>query len=394
MAVRLISLAVLLGSAVWFSGTAAAASLKAAWALSEVQASLLTVSVQLGLIAGTFLFAVFNVADVFKARNVFFVSAAAGAAFNAAFALLSTGVTTAVVFRFLTGVTLAGVYPVGMKLIAQWERVKLGWSLGVMVGALTVGTAVPYLLFAIGAEIDWRMLMVGASILAAAGALIVKLGLRDGPYLQETPRFDIHAAFRIFKLRDFRLQAFGYFGHMWELFAFWSLASSYLASSLANAARPAPSSRVPLIVFLTIGAGAAGCVLAGWASRRYGERAVALVSLAGSCAFCAFSGFLYAAPLGILLPAMLIWGVLVVADSPMFSSLAAQTCPPEYTGTALTIQNGIGFAVTVASILFIAWISRHVGWRWALTFLAAGPMLGAGAMLRFRGKKSDKGARL
>jgi len=387
-AVGLISLAVLLASSVWFSGTAAATALKEAWALSEVQASWLTVSVQIGFILGTFLYAIFNVADIFKARNVFFLSAAAGAAFNAAFALFSTGLPAAVLFRFLTGMTLAGVYPVGMKLIAQWERKRLGWGLGLMVGALTLGTAVPYLLFAIGADFDWRMLMYGASILAAAGALIVKFGLRDGPHLQTAARFDIHAAFRIFKLRDFRLQALGYFGHMWELYAFWSLAASFIAASFSSAGRPA-SPPVPLFVFLTISIGAAGCVLGGWASRRYGERAVALVSLAGSFLFCALSGFLFVAPGRLLLPAMLLWGILVISDSPMFSSLAAQTCPPEYTGTALTIQNGIGFAITVVSILFIAWVSRLVGWRWAFTFLAAGPFLGAAAMLRLRRKNLD-----
>jgi len=211
---------------------------------------------------------------------------------------------------------------------------------------------------------------------AAAGGLLVKLGVRDGPYLREEARFDIHAAFRVFKHRDFRLQALGYFGHMWELNAFWSLASFYLAASFAKAARPSAPA-VPPLVFVVIAGGAAGCVLAGWASRRFGERTVALVSLAGSFAFCALSGFLYDALLVVLLPAIIVWGVLVVADSPMFSSLAARTCPPEYTGTALTIQNGIGFAVTVAAILFIAWVSRLVGWRWAFTFLAVGPALGA-----------------
>jgi len=386
-AVGLISLAVLLASSVWFSGTAAAPALKKAWALSEVQASWLTVSVQLGFILGTFLYAIFNVADIFRARNVFFLSAFAGGVFNAAFALLSTGLTEAVLFRFLTGVTLAGVYPVGMKLVAQWERLKLGWGLGLMVGALTLGTAIPSLLFVVGAEFDWRRLMAGASFLSVAGALIVKIGLGDGPHLQQAPRFDIHAAFRIFKLRDFRLQALGYFGHMWELYAFWSLAASYLAASFSSAGRPA-SLPVSLFVFVTIGIGAVGCVLAGQASRRYGERAIALVSLIGSLVFCALSGFLYIAPPWLLLPAMLVWGILVISDSPMFSSLAAQTCPPEYTGTALTIQNGIGFAITVASILFIAWISSLVGWRWAFTFLAAGPFLGAVATARLRTKIS------
>jgi len=382
-ALFLISLAVLLASSIWFSGTAAAAVLKKIWGLSEVQSSWLTISVQLGFILGTFLYALLNVADIFNTRSVFFLSALWGAFFNAGLALMSNGLLAAVLFRFLTGITLAGVYPVGMKLVVQWFREKLGWRLGIMVGALTLGTAIPYLIFALGADFNWRQLLLIASGLAVAGGLIVKIGLPDGPYLKESPPFDIRAAFRIFKYRAFRLQAFGYFGHMWELYAFWSLSASYLAASF-NRNPEGPSVSVSLITFLTIGVGIFGCVLGGWISRFIGERAVALVSLFVSFAFCALSGFLFYLPAGLLIPAVLLWGVFVISDSPQFSAMAAQFCPAEYTGTALTIQNGIGFAITAVSIQFIAWVSQHLGWPGAFPWLAVGPALAAVAMTRLR----------
>jgi len=382
-ALLLVSGAVLLASSVWFSGTAAAAVLKVRWGLNEVEASALTIAVQAGFIAGTFLYALLNVADIFRTRTVFFVSALGGAVFNAGFALLSHGLAGAAVFRFLTGITLAGVYPVGMKIVAQWFREKLGWRLGVMVGALTFGTATPHLLLAVGAGVDWRLLALASSALALAGGTIVKFGMADGPFLGVTPPFDPRVAVRVFRHRPFRLQAFGYFGHMWELYAFWTLLASFLAAGFGGGPERPPVS-IPAVVFSVIAAGVAGCVLGGWVSRRVGEKAVALASLGASFIFCALSPLLFRLPAGTLIPLLLVWGFFVVSDSPQFSALAARTCPPEYTGTALTIQNGIGFAVTVVSIPFIAWVSKRVGWKWAFSFLAIGPLLGAWAMSRLK----------
>jgi len=378
-ALLLVSLAVFLASSIWFSGTAAGAVLKTAWSLSEVQSAWLTISVQLGFIVGTFLYSVFNLPDIFSAGRVFFVSALLGALFNGGFALLSQDLESALSFRFLTGVVLAGIYPVGMKIVASWFRSGLGWRLGVMVGALTLGTAVPYLLFALGADLPWRLLMTIASVLALMGGTVVLVAVPPGPYLREKARFDMRMAFRIFRYRAFRLQALGYFGHMWELYAFWSLAGYFLGASFRLTASPL-SSRLPLISFLVIGIGTLGCIGGGWMSRYWGERRVALISLWISGALCLLSGVLFVLPGGIVTVLALVWGVFVVADSPQFSALAAVTCPPEYTGTALTIQNGIGFGITVVAIQFTAWAAQVTGWRWAFLFLAAGPVAGAAAM--------------
>jgi MFS family permease len=382
-ALLLVSAAILLGASVWFTGTAAAAVLKVRWRLSEVEASGLTIAVQAGFIVGTLLYAIFNVADIFRTRTVFFASAVGAAVFNAGFGLLADGLAAAILFRFLTGVMLAGVYPVAMKIVAQWFNERIGWRLGLLLGAMTFGTATPHFLLAIGAATDWRALALFASGLAVTGGVIVRFVLTDGPYLRETPKFDPRVAFRIFRHRPFRLQAVGYFGHMWELYAFWALLGSFLAAD-AGSRPPLAADRIPLVVFLTIALGVPSCIIGGWISRRTGEKAVALVSLAASGLFCALSPILFGLPAGVLVPLLLVWGFFVVSDSPQFSALATRTCPPEYTGTALTIQNGVGFTITVISIPFIAWVSKHVGWRWAFSFLTIGPLLGVWSLSRLK----------
>jgi len=378
-----VSLAVFLATSVWFSGTAAAPLLRTVWQLTDIQMAWLTVAVQVGFIVGTFLYSLFNIADIFRARHVFFFSAMLCAFFNGIFALFCSGIGPAVFFRLLTGVTLAGIYPVGMKLVASWFRTGLGWRLGIMVGALTLGTACPYLIHALGAGINWKFLAAVASIFAVIGGLLVLMLIPEGPFLKETARFDIRAAFRMFQRRSFRLQAVGYFGHMWELYTFWALSSVFFAAALDRGSGDT-NFNIPLISFLIIAIGTAGCILGGWYSRIWGERKVALVSLYVSGGLCAFSWALFGIPLWILIILLLIWGFFVVADSPQFSALAAVHCPSEYTGTAFAIQNGIGFGITVVSLQVIPWIAQTVGWQWAFLFLTPGPIIGVFAMIRLK----------
>ena len=379
----LVSLAVLLSTAPWFSGTAVRPMLAAAWGLSDAQGAWLTISVQLGFVAGTFLYAVLNIADIFNARRVFLVSALLGAGFNAAFALVSDGLIGALVFRFLTGVTLAGIYPVGMKIIASWFRSGLGWRLGVMVAAITLGTASPYLIRALGSSLSWSSMVLAASASSVLGGILMVTALPDGPHLKERSRFDAGMLFKVFRHKPFRYQALGYFGHMWELYAFWALVTAYLSASFeSNGA--ALTHRLPLFAFLIIAAGGLGCAGGGWISRRTGERAVALVSLVVSGSMCLASPFLFGLEPPLLLTACLVWGVFVVADSPQFSALAARHCPAEYTGTALTVQNGVGFAITVVSIHLVSLLGESIGWRWVFVFLTPGPVIGAWCIWRMR----------
>ena len=383
-ALAFVSGAVLLASSTWFSGTAAVSILRSLWNLSDAQSAWLTISVQLGFITGTFFYAFLNLADRFNARRVFFVSAVLGASFNAGFAWLAGGLIASIAFRFLTGLTLAGVYPVGMKIVAMWFRKGLGWRLGVLVGALTLGTAAPYLIQAVGAQFDWRQLVTVASLSAIAGGALMLFGVTDGPYLKQRARFDGRMLFKVFQHKPFRYTAFGYFGHMWELYAFWSLATFYLSASF-QANSPDWMNALSLLAFATIGVGAAGCVAGGWISRWVGEGKVALVSLLISGSMCAVSGFAFNLPPALLMPFIFIWGIFVISDSPQFSALAAKHCPPEYTGTALTVQNGVGFAITIVSIQLLPLIAGIVGWQWAFTFLTAGPLVGAYFMSRLEG---------
>ena len=374
-ALVLVSTAVFLTSSTWFSGTAVAPDLIHSWGLSSTESAWLTISVQLGFITGTFLYAFFNLADVFNPRRVFFVSALLGAAFNAAFALIADGLPAAFAFRALTGVTLAGIYPVGMKLVASWFRSHLGWRLGILVGALTLGTALPHLIQTLGSQFDWRTLAGTASVLAVAGGCLVLLALSDGPFLTARAPFDARVLWRVFAHLPFRRTAFGYFGHMWELYAFWSMIIFYLGARFQGADLSAGTG-LSLLAFLIIGTGALGCILGGWVSRRIGEKKLAKFSLMVSCILCFSSGVVYELNSGLLVALLLIWGFFVVSDSPQFSALAVRYCPPQYTGTALTVQNGLGFAITVISIQLTPWMAEILGWRWALTFLGLGPLIG------------------
>jgi MFS family permease len=379
-ALYVVSLAVLLSSSTWLAGSAAVPALRAEWSLTDSEGAWLTIAVQLGFIAGTLLFAIFNVADLHSARAVFAASALAGSLVNLGFAWASTGLFSALVFRFLTGLTLAGVYPVGMKIVATWFRGGLGRHLGVLVGALTLGTGAPYLIRALGAGTGWRTLSSVASILSALGAALVALLVADGPFTRPPARFDPAAALRLFRDRRFRWNAFGYFGHMWELYAMWSLIAFYLAARLSPEAEP--SGPAALGAFFLVAVGALGCVLGGWVSIRVGERRVALVSMLVSGAACALSGLAFRLPLPALAVFLFLWGFFVIADSPQFSALAARYAPPEYVATALTLQNGLGFLVTVASLQVLPLVAAEIGWPWAFTVLAPGPLIGAFYMWR------------
>lgn len=379
-ALAIVSLGVLLASSTWFTGTAAARELIGIWSLTAGEAALLTNATQLGFILGTLIYALANLADRFEARRVFALSALAGAACNLGFAYVADDLYVALGFRLLTGITLAGVYPVGMKIVASWFASGLGWRLGVLVGCLTLGTAFPYAITALDVGLDWRALAGVASIAATIAALLVRFAIDEGPLLRTRARLDLGMALAVFRHPPFRATAFGYFGHMWELYALWSLSGFWLAECLSEQATWAD--RIPLLTFATVAIGALGCAIGGLASRRIGERNVAMIALIGSALCCLGSGFAATLPGPLLLGYLLIWGVLVVADSPQFSALAARHAPAEYTGTALTVQNGIGFLVTMVAIQTLPWLAGQVGWRWTFTVLAIGPLLGALSLRR------------
>lgn len=366
----------------WFGVSAVAPQIAAEWRLDEATAAWLTLAVQLGFVAGTLFSATLNLPDVIRARHLFALCAFLGALVNLALALFVSTIGAAIALRFLTGVFLAGVYPPGMKIIATFFRSGRGFALGVLIGALTLGKASPYLVNVLGSS-SWRMNVAVASVLAAVASLVVLRFVGEGPYALPNQPFDLSQIARVFANRGVRLANFGYFGHMWELYAMWTWAPVMIRASIA-ASGDSPR-LAEAASFAVIGAGAAGCVIAGRIADRIGRAVVASAAMAVSGACCLAIGFFYGkAPLALLVLAV-IWGATVVADSAQFSACVTEYGDPRYLGTALTLQTCIGFLITTVSIRMMPLLVERVGWEWAFAFLAPGPALGIVAMMRLRG---------
>jgi predicted MFS family arabinose efflux permease len=372
--VFVIVLAQLFGTSLWFSANSAADDLIRTWGITAADIGLLTNAVQLGFILGTLSFALTGLADRFAASRIFAVCAVLGALFNGAFALLANDMSSALPLRFAVGFCLAGVYPLGMKLVVSWVPERAGAALAQLVGMLTLGTALPHGIRLAGAGWSWQATILVSSGLALLAAVII-FRLGDGPHLKrrhDAPPLRMGRVLYAFSVPEFRASALGYFGHQWELYAFWTLVPSLVVlSGLAVM----PSSQLSGLAFAIIGIGAIGCLLGGWWSHRVGSARVAALALAISALCCAVFPLSGDWPAWLKMALLLLWGASVVADSPHFSALSARACSPEIVGSALAFQNSVGFAITMFSIyLGTAWVSAwgmDIAW-----LLLPGPVLG------------------
>ncbi|MGZ8203476.1 MAG: MFS transporter, partial [Burkholderiales bacterium] len=343
------------------------------WGAGAGAVGYVTSAVQLGLIAGTLVFAFFAVSDRCSARKVFFACSLAGAASNLAtyFAVRDFGAVVAL--RFATGFFLAGIYPVGMKIAAGWYQRGLGSAIGFLVGALVLGTAFPHLLKAFGSALSWEVVTLVVSATAALGGVLMLILVPDGPYATKGATFDPRALAVVFRSTSFRASAFGYFGHMWELYAFWAFVPFVVS---AHATHAGIALNIPFWAFCVVAAGAIGCAGGGLVSLKVGSARVAFAQLATSGLCCVFSPFFFHAPTPLFLAFLLIWGITVVGDSPQFSALNAQNAPKALVGSALTIANCIGFSITIASIQLLSYAADQVSPAYLFVPLAAGPLFG------------------
>ena len=378
----LVAVGQLLGMTLWFSATAAAPAIAAEWSLSEAGAAWLTMAVQAGFVAGTFLSALFNLADVMNARRLFAVGCAAGAAANALIPF-ARGPLAVVALRATTGLALACVYPPGLKIAAGWFRERRGTALGIVVGALTIGSGFPHLLAWAAAAVPWRVLMWTSSALALAGGALVVSTVEDGPYVSASAPFDAHAIGHVLGNRRARIATLGYLGHMWELYAMWTWIPAYAAASLTRAGAGAPG-RGSLVAFVAIASGAIGCVLAGRWADQFGKAKVAGLAMIASAACALAAPAVFGAAPVLLLALALLWGFTVIADSAQFSALVAEYSARTHVGTALTLQTCAGFLLTMVSMRLVPAAAASVGWRWAFLALVPGPLLGAAAMSRLQ----------
>ncbi len=373
----IIVLAQFFGTSVWFATNAVLGEITGLYHLPADVLGILTSSVQFGFISGTLVFALLQLADRYPPSRVFFSCALVAAASNLA-VLGAEDFTSLLLLRSLTGFSLAGIYPVGMKIAADHHEKGLGRALGFLVGALVIGTSFPHLLKAFTGLFNWEGVLIWTSVLAAAGGILILLLVPDGPYRKPGSRMQLRTVGSIFRIREFRAAAFGYFGHMWELYTFWA----FIPVILTSYQEPHASWSVALLSFLLVFAGFPACVAGGYMSGRIGSFRTARAVLFISMLCCLFSPVAFLLPPGLFLAFLALWSMAVIADSPQFSTLVAGAAPAESRGTALTMVNCLGFSITIVSIMVLTWLKGFVPADKLYLFLAIGPILGLLAMRR------------
>lgn len=362
-------------TSLWFAGNGVINDLVLNFGLKESALGHLTSAVQFGFIIGTLTFAILTISDRFSPSKVFLISAFLGALFNLGILWESNNLITLLLLRFFTGFFLAGIYPVGMKIATDYFKNGLGKSLGFLVGALVIGTAFPHLLNGLSETFNWKTVLISTSSLASIGGLLMFILVPDGPFRKPSQQTDFSAFFKVFQNRKFRSVTFGYFGHAWELYAFWAFVPIILKKySVEN---PEITFNISMFSFLIIGVGGLACIISGFLSQKFGAKRIAFISLLLSCTCCIISPFIFNSEFEVLFFVFLFfWGMVVIADSPLLSTLVAQNAPAEAKGTALTIANCIGFFITIISIQILTQLLEITNSNNIYVILAIGPILG------------------
>jgi len=380
----LIILSQFAGTSLWFVGNAVLPDIQQQMQLDGEATGHIISSVQFGFIAGTLVFALLAVADRFSPSKVFFISSIIAALFNLSVLWINESLSLLLLCRFFTGFFLAGIYPVGMKIASDWFEKGLGNALGYLVGALVLGTALPHLLKGFSYNISWEIIVVSTSLFASVGGLLIFLFVKDGPLRKQNNSFKIKNIGLIFHAKDFRAAAFGYFGHMWELYTFWAFVPFilHMYNQINNEQIP-----VSTWSFFIIGIGFLSCIVGGKLSKKWGSKEVAFYSLLLSGICCLASPLIFSFNLLFFLFFLLMWGSAVIADSPQFSTLVAQTAPEQHKGTALTIVTSIGFAVTIISIQLLQYFKNYLD-EYVFWLLLPGPLAGIIFFRRFKQGKN------
>ncbi|PZX49650.1 MFS transporter [Algoriphagus chordae] len=371
-ALILIVIAQFLGTSLWFAGNAVAPEISQILELPGIMASITSV-VQFGFILGTLIFAIFSIPDRYSPSNVFFFSSILAACFNLLTVILPLQLATVLACRFMVGFFLAGIYPVGMKLAADYFQKGLGAALGFLVGALVLGTAFPHLLKGLDLNLSWKLVLWCTSGLALLGGVIVGFFVPDGPFHKINSKFDLSLLPRLSKIKALKSAASGYFGHMWELYTFWAFVPMLIVFLKGKGSLLPEDS---MLSFLVIAIGGLSCAVGGSIAERIGSKGVAQFALAGSGICCVLVLFVGGLPTWIWIALLLVWGILITADSPQFSTLVAQSVPAEYRGTALTLVNSMGFAISIVSIQLAQFLLKWLQIDQVLALLFIGPAIG------------------
>jgi len=374
-------------ASLWFAGNAVMPDLIKEFNLNDNLLGHLTSAVQFGFIVGTLFSAMLTISDRFSPSKVFFTSAIAGAISNVLLAFGHQSQESLLFLRFTTGLFLAGIYPIGMKIASDYNEKGLGKALGYLVGALVLGTAFPHLLKSLTNGLPWKYVIIFVSGLSVIGGLIILFFVPDGPYRTKSAKINLKAFFKVFKGKEFRSAAFGYFGHMWELYTFWAFVPVILLTY--TRIYTGIVLNIPELSFIIIGAGFLSCIFGGYLSQLFGSRKIAFIALLCSGICCLISPFAFSISFPLFLAFLIFWGMAVVADSPQFSALVAYYAPVEFKGTALTIVNCIGFSITIISIQVLNVLTGKINPEYIYLILAIGPVFGLTVMYKASSKNRD-----